>query len=267
MPELAEVEYFRKKWDPGLRQKIVEVHLHAGKRVFRGSDPQLLRKTLTGAQLLGSEARGKQMLFRFSHHGWLGVHLGMSGELRCEAPDYETQKHDHLVFRQREQSLVYNDPRMFGRLRFEVCEDHPRWWTELPPALTSDDFTLAVLREILDRRSRAPIKGVLLDQKYFPGVGNWMADEILWQSRIHPRTPPSELTPAEIRRIHHKTQHVCQVSMETIGVDWGDPPAGWLIHVRWKRGGHCPKHPRTELRREEVATRTTAWCPHCQPEK
>jgi formamidopyrimidine-DNA glycosylase len=52
--------------------------------------------------------------------------------------------------------------------------------------------------------------------------------------------------------------------METIGIDWGDPPAGWLIHVRWKAGGHCPLHQQQKLERAQVGGRTTAWCPRCQ---
>ena len=35
MPELAEVEYFRKRWDPGLRQRVLAVEPHEAKRVFR----------------------------------------------------------------------------------------------------------------------------------------------------------------------------------------------------------------------------------------
>ncbi len=34
MPELAEVEYFRKRWDAGIGEKIVAVHLHGEKRIF-----------------------------------------------------------------------------------------------------------------------------------------------------------------------------------------------------------------------------------------
>ena len=38
MPELAEVEYFRKRWDAGLGKRIVAVQLHGEKRIFRETD-------------------------------------------------------------------------------------------------------------------------------------------------------------------------------------------------------------------------------------
>jgi formamidopyrimidine-DNA glycosylase len=63
MPELAEVDYFRKQWNPGLGQRIREVLLHSQARLFRGTDVKKLAQSLTGARLERSEARGKQMLF------------------------------------------------------------------------------------------------------------------------------------------------------------------------------------------------------------
>ena len=75
MPELAEVEYFRKQWDAGLRQRILRVDLRQEKRIFRGTDTAAIERALPEALLLSSEANGKQMLFRFSDGLWLGLHL------------------------------------------------------------------------------------------------------------------------------------------------------------------------------------------------
>lgn len=263
MPELAEVEYFRRQWDPGLNQPIREVALHGEKRLFRGSDPQEIIRVLTGARLLRSEGKGKQMLFHFSGGAWLGIHLGMSGGLRTEAADFQPEKHDHLLLRQAKQTLIYRDARMFGRVRFHQGKAEPEWWSKLPPSLTSPQFTLAYVREILGRRKRAPLKALLLSQDLFLGVGNWMADEILWQAKLAPTAMGENLTAAETKRLWSKTQYVCQVAMETIGVDWGDPPENWLIHVRWKAGGDCPRCGRA-LERGTVGGRTTAWCGNCQ---
>lgn len=264
MPELAEVEYFRKRWDAGVGKTVVALKLQAKKRVFRGVAAAELVQALTGAKLLGSEARGKQMLFRFARGGWLGIHLGMSGKLRLESADFTPDRHDHLVLFQKERALVYADARMFGRVRFAVGKGEPAWWRALPPALISAEFTLAAMREILKRRQRAPIKAVLLDQACFPGVGNWMADEILWQARLDPRAVAGHLSAVETRALWQKTRLVCRVALRTIGADWSDPPEEWLIHARWKKSGECPRDG-LPLRRATVAGRATAWCAKCQP--
>src|SRR5215203_3780427 len=118
MPELAEVEYYRRQWEVGFGARILVVELHARKRVFRGSNTLEIVRCLTGARLLQSIARGKQMLFQFSGESWLGLHLGMSGTLRVEPPHFQPEKHDHLLLRQTKRALVFRDPRLFGRVRF-----------------------------------------------------------------------------------------------------------------------------------------------------
>lgn len=266
MPELAEVEYYRKRWDPGLGHRITRVALHPHARIFRGSDPLALVNTLTGARPLSSETRGKQMLFRFSHGGWLGVHLGMTGELHVEARAFEPGRHDHLVLYQARRALVFSDARMFGRLRFHHGREEPDWWSQLPPAVTAPAFTQAYLEAVLERRGRAPLKALLLDQEVFPGVGNWMADEILWLVRLPPRTTGAQLTAAQRRALWRTARSVCRTSLRTIGVDWGDPPKGWLLHERFKARGRCPRDG-TPLTRTIVAGRTTAWCTKCQRAK
>lgn len=262
MPELAEVEHFRKQWDAGVGQRIREVALHGGKRIFRGSDPAEMERTLRGAKLQKSETHGKQMVFRFSKNAWLGIHLGMTGKLSVEAVGYETTRHDHLVLFQKQQTLVFTDARMFGRVRFHAGKGAPDWWAERPAAVTSPEFTVARLREILQRR-QAPLKALLLAQDVFPGVGNWMADEILWQARLDPRVKAARLDAKQTRELWKVSREVCRAAMKTIGVDWSDPPEDWLFQHRWKSGGHCPRDG-MELQRATIAGRTTAWCARCQ---
>lgn len=263
MPELAEVEYFRKQWDGGIGQRITRVAVHGTSRIFRGSEPEAMECTLRGSTFLNSEARGKQIVFRFSKDAWLGVHLGMTGKLHTAAKDFIVGRHDHLVLFQARRALVFSDPRMFGRIRFHRGKDAPTWWTGLPPAVNSREFTVAKLRAILRRRARAPLKALLLMQEFFPGIGNWMADEILWQARLHPGVLAGTLDEAAIRLLWRVARYVCRVAIKTIGVDWGDPPDNWLIHQRWGKAGRCPRD-RASLSFATIGGRTTAFCPRCQ---
>lgn len=261
MPELAEVEYYRRVWDVGLGARVTRIHLHGDKRVFRGTDLSLL-SGLAGQKLLSSEAAGKQMLFRFSGHCWLGIHLGMTGRLSVAEPNHAPAKHDHLVLFQKDRSLVFNDARQFGRVLIYEGKESPPWWTGIGPAVTSGQFTVATMEEFLVRHGRLPIKSALLLQKGFPGIGNWMADEILWRARIAPKRS-ANLSRGEVRTLWKEVRFVARVALEKIGPDFGDPPKSWLFHERWGPKGDCPKH-EAPLRREAIGGRTTAWCPKCQ---
>ena len=263
MPELAEVEFFRKRWDAGLGRKVIGLQLHPKKRIFRGSDPRVLKRHLFGQMLLRSEARGKQMLFIFSGQNWVGIHLGMSGHLRIEEPGFRAGTHDHLVFQQKQQALVFRDARQFGRARFHHGKDVPDWWTSSAPEVHSRQFTQKAMNAFVERHRRAPIKAVLLLQSGFPGIGNWMADEILWRAQIAPWERAGALGPKKLHALWRNVRFVARASLRTIGRDNSDPPKKWLLHERWKADGKCPIHG-TLLRRETIGGRTTAWCPRCQ---
>jgi formamidopyrimidine-DNA glycosylase len=263
MPELGEVEWERRKWNPGVGAKILRVHLHASKRIFRGTDTRALVRYLEGARLLTSEARGKRMLFRFSESNWLGIHLGMTGSLRIEDPAFLARKHDHLVLRQEKRSLVLRDSRQFGRVRFHHGPDAPEWWTDGIPEIVSKAFSFAFFERFIARHGRAPIKAVVLRQEGFSGIGNWMADEILWRAHIFPARRAGKLSENERKALWRETRLVARQSLKILGNDDSHLPRNWLIHERWSRSGVCPKH-RTALQRATIGGRTTAWCPKCQ---
>lgn len=263
MPELAEVEFYRKQWNYGLKQKILSVPLNSAKRIFRGTDTMGLERTLKGATLLESFSHGKQMLFRFSKNGWLGIHLGMTGKLRAEKSPFTPLKHDHLVLHQKKQSLVFGDPRMFGRILFHRGSSAPDWWSKLPASLVSREFTFPLFKTFLKRHGRAPIKAVLLLQSGFPGIGNWMADEILWQSKIHPRLQAGKISEKDLKMLFQKTRFVSQQALKIIGSDFSDPPKSWLFQYRWKKKGKCPRCGDI-LQHATIGGRTTCWCPACQ---
>lgn len=260
MPELAEVEYYRKRWDPGLKHVVERVLVHPRAVVFRGTDPVDIARRLKGARLIRSQAAAKQMLFEFSGGLWLGIHLGMTGELTARPTGTEPGKHEHLVLVQNKHDLVFADHRMFGRVQFHVGGDLPPWWTSIAPAITSREFTVAAVAEFLRRRGGSPIKAVLLMQERFPGVGNWMADEILWRAALHPKRRAGTLEPDETKALHREARWVCRQALKIIGEKWGDLPETWLFPHRWRDGGRCPRTGQL-LVREEVGGRMTCWSP------
>lgn len=263
MPELAEVLYFSRRWCPGMGQRVVRVHLHPTKRIFRGSRPQDLGRGLKNKKMVSIQTHGKQMLFRFGTDCWLGIHLGMTGKLSAAPPDHRPGKHDHLVLYTRTRALVFQDPRLFGRIRLHSASRPPDWWSSLPYPVLSREFSVPRLSEILKKRGRTPLKPLLLLQEFFPGIGNWMADEILWQADLNPRTLAGTLDQPAIARLHSKTQKVSKEAIRIIGRDWSDPPRSWLFLHRWADGGQCPRC-RKALIRKPVGGRTTCWCPVCQ---
>jgi formamidopyrimidine-DNA glycosylase len=269
MPELAEVEFFRRRWaEAATGERVVRVLTHDKKKLLRELDLPAFRRALIGAKLRSSEAAAKQMIFRFTSGAWLGIHLGMSGELTVASPDHAPGKHDHLVIVTTRHALVFNDPRMFGSVQFHVGKKPPAWWTKIAPAIGSKEFTVAAVAAFLRRRARAPIKAVLLMQERFPGVGNWMADEILWRAAIHPAQLAGSLSPAEVRALWRECRNVCRQALVAVAGQGRklppdlnvNIPRSWLFRHRWRAGGRDPKTG-TPLAHATIGGRTTCWSP------
>ena len=262
MPELAEVAYYAKQWATGLGQAVKNVEIQPKARVFRDMEqPGRLALLIKGSRYKEWRTHGKQMFFRFGNV-WLSGHLGMTGKLWVAPKNYIPEKHDHLVFRQAKQQLVFTDPRMFGHWQNYDSAAFDMFWASLPPEVLDSRFTKSRLSEFLKRRARSPLKAVLLMQETFPGVGNWMADEILWRCQYDPRRRAGTLSESETAQLWTKLRLVCRQAMRVIATDWNTPPNTWLFNHRWKDGGTCPCG--APLVRETVGGRTTCWCPTCQ---
>src|SRR5207249_1647043 len=87
--------------------------------------------------------------------------------------------------------------------------------------------------ELLAERS-APIKAVLLDQSFAAGVGNWIADEVLYQARIAPSRRTRTLSRDEAARLRKALRSVLAVAVAA-KADGDRFPRTWLFHHRWDR--------------------------------
>lgn len=296
MPELAEVEFYRRRWwETGAGRRMRAAHASGRSRVFRNlagefrGGAKALAEVLSGARLADSSAHGKQMWFVFKPEKtpkakagergvggelWLGIHLGMTGELRVEPVDYCPARHDALVLWLAGRALVFNDPRQFGRVRAwrGARGERAPWLRELPPEVTGPGFTVELLRGCLARHARAPLKAVLLKQEYFTGVGNWMADEILWRAALPPALPAGRAaTPKIAKKLHAVIREVARDALRVIAGKGKKLPPDlnvhipdtWLFNHRWEDGGLCPRT-HQPLRREQIGGRTTCWSPAWQ---
>lgn len=281
MPELAEVFRFARQWSPGLGRVVTGIRADPTARVFRECDTDALRSGLTGTRLERILTAGKQAAFVFSGNRWLGVRLGMTGRLFTEntrdaqlawaredtgenATASPSPKHDLLTIDTGGgPSLVFNDYRRFGKILFHTGSGEPAWWRDRPPEIMSPEFDDKRIGDILAARPRVAIKTLLLDQTGFPGIGNWMADEVLWRAGIDPRTRAGALRKRRRDALLAALKETCADALRVIGEGDGSPPDSWLFNHRWKNGGVCPATG-CALVRETLGGRTTCRSPEKQ---
>ena len=104
---------------------------------------------------------------------------------------------------------------------------------------------------------------MLLDQSFAAGVGNWIADEVLYQARLDPRRAANSLTPKEEKALHGALSRVIQRAV-SVDADKTRFPRGWLFHVRWGKNVGAQTRAGEDIVFETIAGRTTAWVPSRQ---
>lgn len=92
--------------------------------------------------------------------------------------------------------------------------------------LDIEDFSSKV------KKRNCPIKALFLDQSFSAGVGNWVADEILYHAHVHPETRCNGLTEEQIAKLHEQTSEVCRIAIE-VNADDSKFPEDWLFKHRW----------------------------------
>ncbi|KAG5273544.1 hypothetical protein AALO_G00152530 [Alosa alosa] len=115
------------------------------------------------------------------------IRFGMSGFFRF-TPENELPKHAHLRFYTCEEPrrvLSFVDTRRFGS-----WQPNGTWQPDRGPCIMFEyeSFRENVLSNLADKAFDRPICEVMLNQKYFSGIGNYLRAEILYRLNIPPFT-------------------------------------------------------------------------------
>jgi formamidopyrimidine-DNA glycosylase len=259
VPELPDVEHFRQVFRRLAAGKRVE-SVWADPTILRNAAAPALGRALKGRRFEDPDRLGKWLIARTDGPALL-LHFGMTGDLVWSGDEPARHRHDRLALRFAEGGeLRYRNMRKLGGVWLAHDEEEI---AGLLGALGPDALAVEgrVFAERLARR-RGGVKAALMDQGFVAGVGNIMADEILWQARLHPRRPIEGMDPVERRRLFRVMQRVLRQATEHY--DFMERERSWLTHVRGLAGAACPRCG-THLARTVAGGRTTYFCPRCQP--
>jgi formamidopyrimidine-DNA glycosylase len=245
MPELPEAERARALIaERALGRRIAAVE-DDDRYVTRPHGPGEIAAALTGRRLTSANRIGKTLWLETDGDGpELGLHLGMAGRIAIDEEPHERWDRFALTFEDGGR-LALRDKRRLGRARLE-------------PDLSGLGPDAAVVTRADFRRrvggSSAPVKARLMDQGVIAGIGNLLADEILWQARIDPRRPASSLSESELDALRRATRTAVRRALRLGGAHTGP------LNPHRERDGHCPRCG-APLSRTRIGGRTTYWCP------
>lgn len=181
MPELAELkitaDYVNRQSKNRTYHSVKKSPVHKGKEVEVPFDSFTIE----------AQSRGKELMLiltdvNSSQQFKLLMTMGMSGYFKWIGEGVYS-KHSHLCFQSTTGSLNFIDIRRFGK--WKAVEN---WSVDRGPDPTTqfEDFIHQVGRHILSKDFKKPIYEVMMNQKYFNGIGNYLRAEILYRADVDP---------------------------------------------------------------------------------
>jgi len=283
MPELPEVETARllvQRHCIGKKIiKVIGVESGGGPRtgqfdeiIHQGTlTAQTLEEHLIGKTIESTARKGKIQIWKLSGGQDATIHFGMTGSWAIEGikgseyvrysvntsswPPKFTKL--ELVFADNTR-LALTDPRRLAKFRLSINALNEPPVSDLAPDAHLELPSLETFITSIRKRSTA-IKALLLDQNAIvSGIGNWIIDEVLYQSAIHPESSCDAIDDIACARLHKAIKDVIGLAVK-VEAESDKFPKNWLFHYRWGKGkeGQKDAHGHS-IKFETVGGRTSA---------
>ena len=259
MPELPEVEAWRRQLDPLVKKVPIEKAGPAHIATLKTFDPPV--SALDGEGFKGVERRAKRFLLPTDDEELvMMVHLMSAGRLKYVPPQGKGAKSP--VFRVR-----FTDG---GELQLTEAGAKRRAgvWLLRPEALEAelahlgpeaDNLTTGDVARILASDSRR-LHSMLRDQRLIAGIGRAWANEILWVAQLSPYALSAQLDDEETERLANAIREEMTRGLELRLRNASDDKT---YRVHNKLGVPCERCA-TPLARVDFEEHTIYYCPTCQ---
>ncbi len=233
---------------------------------------------LDGVRILDVESRGKALVTHLDSGHSIYSHNQLYGRWVVAAPNDRPRTRRSLrlaIETEALHALLYSasDIEVWPTARLQ---DHPFLRKLGPDVLDAATTPEKVLARLLDRRFRnRRLGGLLTDQSFVAGLGNYLRCEILHCAGLHPRWRPAALPEGRLLALAARMLQLPRQSLATGGVTndlarareleaAGVPFEGYRFHVFRRAGEPCYRCGEP-IRKEMHGGQPCYLCPGCQP--
>ncbi|XP_021731791.1 formamidopyrimidine-DNA glycosylase-like isoform X1 [Chenopodium quinoa] len=250
MPELPEVEAARSAVAENcIGKKIVKSIIADDSKVINGVSHSDFEAAILNKTIVAAHRKGKNMWLQLDSPPFPSFQFGMAGAVYIkgvaitkykrssvsDADEWPSKYSKFFVELNDGLEMSFTDKRRFATVRLLDNPASVPPISALGPDALLEPMTEGEFIQSLSKKKIA-IKPLLLDQSFISGIGNWVADEVLYQARIHPSQNASSLSKEEGIRLLKSIKEVLEKAVE-VGADSSQYPSDWIFHSREKKPG------------------------------
>lgn len=253
-----------------IRQGRLGNSLH--KFVWYNRSPAEFESLTAGKRLGPAYARGR-WLFLPANPGFVLVFGECGGKLLYHASEAEIPRKYHALLLFEDGSGLSAMTQMWGAMElYEKGKELEREYIHgMRPTPVEGEFTFEYFSSLIDEciaGEKRSVKGLLTQDQLIPGLGNSIAQDILFQARLHPRHPVAELKSAQRRRLFGAIRKVVEKAIRQGGrndeYDLFGRPGGYVrVLDSGAAGKPCPECG-TAIQKMQYLGGACYFCPRCQ---
>ncbi|XP_026454623.1 formamidopyrimidine-DNA glycosylase isoform X2 [Papaver somniferum] len=250
MPELPEVEAARRAIsDHCIGKKIKSSIIADDSKVIDagGLSPSEFQASLVGKTIVAAHRKGKNLWLQLDSPPFPSFQFGMAGAVYIkgvavtqykrsavsDTDEWPSKYSKFFIELDDGLEMSFTDKRRFAKVRLLKDPTLKPPISELGPDALLEPMTTDEFFQLL-RKKKIAIKPLLLDQSFISGIGNWIADEVLYQARIHPLQVSSSLSKEHCETLQKCIKEVVEFAVE-VDADCSKFPIEWLFHSRWNK--------------------------------
>jgi formamidopyrimidine-DNA glycosylase len=259
MPELPEVESFRRFIDKTSLHKKIELARLASPGMLLNTREEDLIRTLEGTSMEKTFRHGKFLFIKLKNDNNLMLHFGLTGDVEFVKPGDTTPDKFALQLHFSDDSdFFFTDTRKMGKIA--LVDDIQKFVSERG---YGTDALKIKQNDFIERisKKKVAIKTVLMDQKIVAGVGNEFSDEILFQTKIHPASSTVSLSKKKLAGIY---ETMITILKEAVKSNANRQKLEHYFFLENRKAGlSCPRC-KGKTAFETIGGRSSYFCPKCQ---
>jgi formamidopyrimidine-DNA glycosylase len=256
-----------------------------GKRIRRGSLGNSPHKfvwynrshdefdRLTKGKTIGEAKTKGKWLFIPLEPGYVLLLGECGGKVLYHPPGSKTPDKYHLYITFEDGSFLTAATQMWGAMElYEKGKEHNRQYVKgMKTTPIEPDFTFEYFCSLIDTlvtMKKRSVKGLLTQEQLIPGLGNAIAQDILFRARLHPRHPIGSLDKSQRRELYNAIRNTVSEIIKKGGrydeYDLHNNPGKYIRIMDKKAVGHpCPECGST-IEKIQYLGGTCYFCTNCQ---
>jgi formamidopyrimidine-DNA glycosylase len=227
----------------------------------------------SGKQIGEARSQGRWLFIPFEP-GYILVFGECGGKILYHQPGTKVPKTYHLLITFDDDSALSAMTQMWGAMElYEQGRERERQYIkDMRPTPTDPEFTFEYFRNLVDSLipgKKRSVKELLTQEQLIPGLGNAIAQDIMFHAELHPKHELRDLNPVQQQALYDAIRVTVQAVIQKGGrydeYDlFGTPGQYVRLMDKAAVGQPCPKCQKGVIEKMQYLGGACYFCPNCQ---